>query len=127
MISLIGSILFLCLAICFIIHTFYTRRLGLLSRYRSQCQKTLRLYNLELRSSLDLRHLSALSTSNTTNSSSTSLNGSIYMEATNKMAPRGPFLSLKRRIAGKVYDLLDAYRFENWKRKYKTKTKSKSD
>ena len=76
-------------------HTVYTRRLMLISRYRAQCLRMLRLYHLDLRAGIDAKHAGPASG-----------------------APdAGPFVTVKRRTSSKTYDLLDAYRAECWQRK----------
>lgn len=93
------------MAAVFLVHTLRSRRLTLLGRYRAQCLKMLRLYNLDLRAGLDPVHLR-------------SINGRSTAASTAAAAGlKGPFLTVKRRSGGRVYDLVDAYRFENWRRK----------
>lgn len=106
---MLGSGLFFILLIFFLIHTLYTRRLTLLNRYRSQCQKILRIYNLDIRSGLDPRHVDSIDPEMKE-----------YYKAMQKNK-NGYYLTIKRRIAGKIYDLLDAYRLEYWKIKIKKK------
>lgn len=95
----------------FIIHTLYTRRLTLLNRYHAQCRKMLRIYNMDLRTGLDPKH------TNTVNSKL----GKDYQNAMEQSARSRYFLTIKRRVAGRTHDLLDAYRLEYWRRKLKKK------
>lgn len=99
MFAIIAAALFASLTAAFLIHTLRSRRLTLLSRYRSQCLKMLRLYHLDLRAGLDPVHVR-------------SVPGTV-----GRAEGRGPFVTVKRRVGGGVYDLVDAYRFENWRRK----------
>ncbi len=94
-----GAGLFAVMTAAFIIHTLRSRRLTLLGRYRAQCLKMLRLYNLDLRAGLDPVHAHSVPL------------------PPQQQQKKGPFLTIKRRIGGRVYDLVDAYRFENWRRK----------
>lgn len=91
------------MAAVFLVHTLRSRRLTLLGRYRAQCLKMLRLYNLDLRAGLDPIHLRSINDRNTAAAAAAGL--------------KGPFLTVKRRSGGRVYDLVDAYKFENWRRK----------
>ena len=99
------------MAISFIIHSFYTRRLTLLNRYHSQCRKILRIYNLDLRSGLDPKHIASI----------TPKLGKDYQAAMLQSSKSGYFLTVKKKIAGRAHDLLDAYRLEYWKRKLRKK------
>lgn len=64
----------------------------------------LRIYNLDLRAGLDPVHLKSVNSNNNTTTGKGANLG-------------GPFVTVKRRAGGRVYDLVDAYRFENWRRK----------
>jgi hypothetical protein len=67
------------------------------------------MYNLDLRSGLDSNHIASIPV------------GVSEHQKTIRSNANGYFLTIKRRIAGKAYDLLEAYRIENWKRKLKKK------
>lgn len=99
------------MTILFIIHALYTRRLTLLNRYHTQCRKMLRIYNLDLRTGLDPKHINTV-------------NAKLDKEYQNVMEQSSRcryFLTVKRRFAGRAHDLLDAYRLEYWRRKLKKK------
>ena len=99
------------MTIFFIIHTLYTRRLTLLNRYHAQCRKMLRIYNLDLRTGLDPKHVNTV-------------NAKLDKEYQNVMEQSSRcryFLTVKRRFSGRAHDLLDAYRLEYWRRKLKKK------
>jgi hypothetical protein len=99
------------MTIFFIIHTLYTRRLTLLNRYHGQCRKMLQIYNLDLRTGLDPKHV---------NTVKTKLDKE-YQNAMELSSCCRYFLTIKRRFAGRAHDLLDAYRLEYWRRKLKKK------
>ena len=115
------------MAVFFILHTLYTRRLTLLNRYHTQCRKLLRIYNLDLRTGIDPKHLFSLRNIHSSNFASESdSSGQLksYDQVIKNQAHvirNGYFLTIKRRIAGRAHDLLDAYRFEYWRRKLKKK------
>lgn len=66
---------------------------------------------MDLRTGLDPKHVSSVA----------SEMGKDYQVAMQQSARSGYFLTIKRRIAGRAHDLLDAYRLEYWKRKLKKK------
>ena len=63
---------------------------------------------MDLRTGLDPKHVASVS-------------GEDYQKAMEQNAHATYFLTIKRRIAGRAHDLLDAYRLEYWRRKLKKK------
>lgn len=67
---------------------------------------------MDLRTGLDPKHIASITPETM---------GPEYCAAMKQNARAGYFLTVKRRIAGRAHDLLDAYRLEYWKRKLKKK------
>lgn len=116
------------MAAFFIIHTLYTRRLTLFNRYHTQCRKLLRIYNLDLRTGFDPKHLFSLQSASANATPRADdppagqwKNYDQVIKAQGQVMRNGYFLTIKRRIAGRAHDLLDAYRIEYWRRKLKKK------
>lgn len=66
---------------------------------------------MDLRTGLDPKHVATVNAHL----------GKDYQIAMNQSARCGYFLTIKRRVAGRAHDLLDAYRLEYWRRKLKKK------
>ena len=90
--------LFIIMAI-FIIHTIYTRRLTLLNRYHSQCRKNPGVSTIWFRRGLDPKHIAQ------SPGDGERLSGGHAAEL-----EKWIFLTVKKKIAGRAHDLLDAYR-----------------
>ena len=99
--------LFAILFFGFLVHTVYTDRLALLPRYRRQCEKLLRLYNLELTERRERNHYKGCGTGPWLR---------VRLDSTGSNNKRGQSSSSVN--PARISDLLDAYRWENWNRKH---------